>query len=673
MRIIATLLLLISFSNYAQEFKFKDVSKAELEEKFHPKDSTASAAVLYENGYLTMRYDDGWLYELEVTKRVKIYNSEGYDYATVEIPYYYGNTTSGRESIQKTKAYTYNLEGNKIKDEKLRNKDFIDEEVSKNWKKLKFTFPNIKPGSVIEYTYTYASPHIDDFPEWFFQEEIPVNHSVYELVIPGYFGYNEQTKGFQTIKKDIENTIVDISFRVDSQTSSSINNNSAIYSQSGSSSVKAIKYTYQAHDVPKLKNEPFVNNLNNFMTSIKHEISYFKNPSTNAIKEFATNWKKASKNLQKSESFGAELDRTRYFEDDINPILSQSTSADEKINNIFNFVKSHMKWNNYVGIYCSDKLKKVYTERTGNIADINLMLTAMLRYAGLEAHPVLVSTIKNGIPNTTASTENYNYIIAAVELNNQVILLDASNPFTAPNLLPTRCLNWHGRLVRPNGTSKKILLNPTDLSKDNFIMNIKVDESGKISGQMRRQYTNQYAFEYRNNFSAVNQESYVKNLQNALNLNITEYKGDNIKELSKPVIETLSFNIENAVDVIDGNIYMSPLLFLAQKENPFKQNQQERKLPINFTFPKSKKYMINVDIPEGYKVDYIPKPIAIGLPNNNGLYRFNIQKTPTGDLQIIINKDLNQSILSADYYQPLKDFYKNIVNKETDKIVLVRQ
>jgi len=333
-----------------------------------------------------------------------------------------------------------------------------------------------------------------------------------------------------------------------------------------------------------------------------------------------------------------------------------------------------MSWNDYLGIYCSDKLKKVYQERTGNIADINLMLTSMLRYAGFKAHPVLVSTIQNGFPSQFVSTENYNYIIAAIELeNNKVLLLDASNPYTAPNLLPTRCLNWHGRLVRPNGTSKQIELNPSSASVDNFIMNIELDASGKITGQMRRQYTNQFAFEYRNYYSSADPKDYVNKLQNALKVNITDYKSDNVKNLTKPVIETLSFYAENAVDVINGNIYLSPLLFLAQKENPFKQDQKERKLPINFTFPKTKKYMINVNIPDGYTIDYMPEPKAIALPNNKGVYRFNIQKTPTGDLQIIVKKEFKQSILSSDYYQPLKDFYKNIVDKETDKIVLVKQ
>jgi len=221
MRKLFLLIILYSISLNAQEFEFKEVTKAELQEKFHPQDSTAPAAVLYEKGYLTMRYDDGWNYHLEVTKRVKIYNSEGFDYATVEIPYYYGSKTESRENVKSIKAYVYNLEGNKIKDEKLRNGDIIDEETTELWKKIKFTFPNVKAGSVLEYKYTYVSPHIDEFPRWNFQDEIPVNHSFYELILPQYFGYNENSRGFHTITKNVENIVTNVNFRVDNQAMSS--------------------------------------------------------------------------------------------------------------------------------------------------------------------------------------------------------------------------------------------------------------------------------------------------------------------------------------------------------------------------------------------------------------------------------------------------------------------
>lgn len=487
---------------------------------------------------------------------------------------------------------------------------------------------------------------------------------MFELVILEYFGYKERVKGFHKIDRQVENISTKLNMSL---------SNTATKSKRESMNKNAVKKTYIAKDIPKLKDEPFVNNHKNFITSIGHELSYYINTDTNTSKDFSTTWEDVSLTLQKSKSFGKELDENKYYKADIDNILSQPSSSEEKISKIFNFVKTQVKWNEYNSIYCSEKLKNIYEERTGNIADINLMLTSMLRYAGFEANPVLVSTINNGIPRFTASTTDFNYVIAAVELENEnYILLDATNPYTTYNVIPTKCLNWYGRLVREDGTSAQIDLNPTTLSKDNFIMDIKIDKDGSVTGQMRRQYTNQYAYNYRTSYIATNEDEYINKLENEIGIIIENYKIQNIKNLSKPVVETISFTKQDAVDIINENIYLSPLLFLAQKENPFKQDQKERKLPIDFTFPKSQKYLINIDVPEGYKIDYIPEPIAVGLPDGKAVYKFNIMKTPNETLQIIVNQDFNQSILPKEYYEPLKEYFKNIVQIETDKIVLVK-
>lgn len=91
--------------------------------------------------------------------------------------------------------------------------------------------------------------------------------------------------------------------------------------------------------------------------------------------------------------------------------------------------------------------QKAYTDKTGNVAEINLMLTSMLRYAGLEANPVLISTRSNGIayyPTIAA----FNYVVSAVDISGELVLLDATEKYSNINVLPFRDLNWIGRLVK---------------------------------------------------------------------------------------------------------------------------------------------------------------------------------------------------------------------------------
>lgn len=658
--VLKLILFLTCINLFGQEFKFKNISKDDLLEKFHPEDSTATAATLWEKGELKIGYENGFVYDLEVTKRVKIYSKEGFEYATISIPFYEGKSNMDREKITGLKAFVYNLENGKIEDEKLKKQDFLEEKTSEYWSQIKFTFPNLKSGTIIEYTYRLTSPHYSELPRWNFQDEIPVNYSSYNLIIPRMLGYNEQQRGFHNIQRNVE--VVKSTFRFSAD-------NGTQKSRSGTGKTESKSYEYIATNVPKLKDEPFVNNLDNFITSVKHELSFTQIEGA-PLRQYSTTWPEISKGLQKSESFGEQIDDTKYYDEDLKPIIQNSTTDEDLMLNIFDFVKKNIKWNGYKGIYTSEKLKKIYKEKTGNIADVNLMLTSMLRYAGLDANPVLVSTISHGIPGNFVSRKDYNYIISSVNLNGENLLLDASSLYSAPNILPTRCINWFGQIIKPNGTAEQISLLPEETSGDNFILNLKLNEDSSVEGEMRRQYTSHLAYLYRVRYTKTDREEYIEEKENDYEIDIIDYSNENIDKLSDAVIETMSFKKENAADVIDGTIYFSPLLFLATKENPFKQDQKERKLPIDFTFPTSSRYIINLEIPEGYAIDYLPESAAVAIPQQKAVFRYNIQKSRPGNIQIMVSEEIKTAILPDDYYLALKDYFSQVVSKETDRIVL---
>src|SRR5690606_27200670 len=116
------------------------------------------------------------------------------------------------------------------------------------------------------------------------------------------------------------------------------------------------------------------------------------------MKTYSTTWEDVSKGIYEVDSFGSELTRSNYFEDDLNKILSGVSTSEEKISRIFSFVVNKMSWNNYTGYYTNEGVKEAYKKGSGNVADINLMLVAMLRKANLNANPVLVSTKDHGMP-----------------------------------------------------------------------------------------------------------------------------------------------------------------------------------------------------------------------------------------------------------------------------------
>lgn len=630
------------------DYKYGKVSKEELEEKQHPLDPNAGAAVLYHSAHLTMSYDRGFWYHLEIKKRIKIYNKLGYDKAIIDLPFYYGTATKDRENITKIKAETYNLVDGKEQSERIKNSDIFEEEINTNWHTKKFTLPNIQDGSIIEFTYTYTSPHINQLPRFNFQEDIPVNQVFYQVEVPEFIGYKELYRGFHKIDRE--------SKQYDGELP-------------GYGLSKITTYKYLAQAVPKLKDEPMVNNLENFRTSIEHELSFLVLPGNAQPQQITTTWEAIATNLQKSEKFGQELDRAKYFEEDIDEVLKQSLDPVQRIYNIHNYVKNRMKWNKKYGIFSSGNLKRSYQEQTGSVADINLMLTAMLRYAGFYANPVLVSTRSNGIP-ISVTTAGFNYVVCAVKHQEQFILLDATSPYSLPDILPERSLNWFGRMIDPNGFSEQIDFMPSTVSNQRINLSYSIDESGKVSGKYRCQYDNHLALKYRINFTDANKESYVSFMENNYKgVNIEEYKEENVKDLSRPVMESFSFTTDEAIDVVDDKLFIKPLLFLSQEENPFKQD--ERAFPIDFTYPVTSRFLITIKIPEGYKVDWIPESTTLALPNNAGSFAYQCQQSGNS-IQLSVTRSINSPVLPESYYAAIKELYNQVVEKETESIVLIK-
>jgi len=290
-----------------------------------------------------------------------------------------------------------------------------------------------------------------------------------------------------------------------------------------------------------------------------------------------------------------------------------------------------------------------------------------LRHAGFTANPVLISTRSNGIalfPNRSA----FNYVISAVEYNNSLILMDATEKLSSPNILPEGDLNWSGRLIRKDGTSNNVDLMPTTLSNQNTNLLYSVDKNGEINGKIRRQLTGQLALDFRQNKLQINKETYLENLENNNNkIEISEYVRENDLDLSKPIVESYTFKSKNDTEVIDNKIYLNPLLFFTTTINPFKQ--EVREYPIDFGYPIEHKYNVSVEIPEGFQMESIPKPVALATENGSLNFRY-IIGTNGNKIQIQLTTTVKEAIFQSNLYDMLKDFFAKNISKENEKIVL---
>ncbi len=645
------LLVLFLTNTFSQEIKFGKVSQEELEEKVYPLDSTAEASYLYKKRRTYFEYDSrlGFRVVSEIHQRIKIYTKEGFNQATKLIAYYKPETGE-QERISGLKANTYYLENGKIVKLKLSKKDVFDTRIDKYQGQKKITYPGVKEGAILELKYktvlpfTYIRPVV-------YQFGIPVKELEIQIEIPEYYMFNKRSKGYFSlaVKKSTKNGKIDFgpNDMVDYVTNINL---------------------FEGKNIPALKDdEPYSGNINNYKGGLEFELAGTRFPNS-MIKNYATSWEDISKQIYKSPFFGGQLKSQNFFKDDLDALLQDAKSDDEKISLIYNYVKSKVVWNDYLSKYTDNGIKKAYKEGKGNVADINLLLTSMLRYANLDANPVLVSTKSNGIP-LFPTLNGYNYVITKVNLSNSHILLDATEKYAVENVLPTRCLNWVGREVFDNGASNIVNLIGKTPTKETNTLYVNINDDLSVNGMLRTSLADFVAYSYRKRKNVLKEEELIEEIEEDYNVEVEDFKVQNKDNIYKNILRSFKFDAEDVIEELNGKLYITPLFFLAETDNVFKA--KERSYPVDFILPWQDKTTASMNIPEGYTIESIPEAMAIGLPNNFGVFKYQVV-SGNGKIKVTSILQMNENLIGPQYYDSLKEFYKQLVAKQIEKIVLVK-
>lgn len=653
---IALFLLLMVSVVKAQELKLGKVTIAELEEKQYPKDTAAVAAILYKKGrtFFTYNVKTGFAANHEFTFRIKIYKKEGLGWANFEVPYYIGYEKLKEDYLSFNDAVTYNLEGGIIVKTKLNNEGSFKTKIDENWKKASISMPNVKVGSIVEFSFLLKSENIVKFPVYDIQYAIPVKYSEYRTEVPEYYIYKTLLKGYVDVQSESK------------YENGSVNYNNE-YNQSNTMRYKQINSSYIAKEVPAIKEEEYVDNLKNYKSSIHNELERTRFPES-PVKDYAITWEGVAKTIFESKDFGGQLKESSFLINDLGLILKDIDSKEERLKVVFKFVQEKMNWNNKYGYYTDKGVVKAYADRTGNIAEINFILISMLRLSGISADPVLISTLEHGVPVFPSRTD-FNYVVAMAEIDGKQILLDATHNYTTQNILPLNTLNWKGRLIKQDGTSFEINLVPTTPSVVNYNLSAKVDASGEISGEIKSRKSNYEAYKFRDKYAGMNSDTYIEKLEDLYSgIEISKYTIVNKNaDLLKPVDESFAFKSTNQSEIIGEEIFLSPMLFFALHKNPFVQDK--RKMPIYFGYPILNKYNISIEIPEGYQVEFLPKGINLSTGDGSFAFKYFLEKNENR-IQIVVQSETKNAVVSAEDYLMLKDFYQQIMDKQKEKIVL---
>lgn len=661
------ILALLNTGIQAQDFRFGKVSKEEALEKAHPVDKDANAAVLYRsvNTYYEFKSSTGFTLITDVHERIKIYNKDGFDWANHEVKYY--KNSSNREKISSIKGSTYNLINGKLEEERLKKNGIFEEDVSKYQISTKFTMPAVTEGSVIEYQYTLRSPFMYTIDDIRLQYTIPINRLEASVRIPEFLNYKRHSNPRSSVHFRVDETKKNFSYNItstDRGTNTGLTGIPTTTTQTSNLSFFENVYSINHDAIPALKIESHVDYLSNYAAFIKWELQFTKFPNSK-IENFSQTWEAVAKSIFNEGGYEKELNRTSYFEKDLAQLLAGETDPLIKAQKIYYFVKSKVKWNSYLGFTAESGGSKVYKDGEGNVGDINIMLTAMLRHAGLNANPVLVSTQNNGVP-LFPTQKGFNYVVAGLQLSTGFFLLDATDENSSFGELPQRARNWNGRILRSAESSDWVDLMPQEQSTTRATLNIAIGNEA-VKGKYFKLMSGLDAKSHRDNFRNINKESYLQFLEKDKgNISITDLETENQSVFGKDIKESYNFELKDAMEVINDKMYLKPMLFMAQSENPFKADQ--RTYPIIFNYPSVRNSTINIMVPEGYEVESLPQSSIVELSSDSGTFKYVVLQNGKF-IRIESILDFKQIVYTPNDYNALKDFYAQIVEKHSEAIV----
>lgn len=648
---ILLILSISSLSTFAQDFNFGNINANDFDFNRNTIDSNANAVVLKEYGKTTLQYDDSngkitLFFQYHV--KIKIFNKEGFTQSNIVIPSY--KDDNNEETIEIVSASTYNLNNGAKEETPLNKKSVFTENRSKYMQLTKFTLPNIKEGSIIEYSYNLRTPLIFNFKQWNFQSDIPKVHSEYQVNIPAIYTYNVSLRGPLKLtdqKAELYKECLRISGR----------------------EIDCSRITYLMKDIPAFIEEDFMTAASNFKAAIYFELA--ETQMLNGSKQSITKtWRDVDYELTSAKNLGSQMKRKDVFKDILPNILQGTTDDLSKAKAIDKYIKRQIRWNNYYGKYSEENIKNVVEMRSGNVADINLSLIAALSAANLDAEAVILSTRDNGTVNSLYPVmSDFNYIVAKVNIGDKSYLLDATEPLLPFGLLPLRCINDKGRVINLKKPSYWIDLKASQKSVTNYVLTGKMTLDGKIKGTILTYTLGYAAFNRRKEIKKYNSvDAYVEKLDEQMpKLSILKQEILNIDSVAEPLTEKYEVKFNLYDGKIEDQIYFNPFMINRIAKNPF--NLNDRTYPIDLGSSSDERITVEITLPEKFELTEKPKDLAIALPEGGG--RYLLKSSLEGD-KIYLTQLLqfNKAIYQPEDYLTLKEFYSRIIqNQKTDLLL----
>lgn len=625
------------------------VTKADLLMKECEFEKNAAAMILFD--FQKTKFEPRYSIYSRVTTekkvRVKIFSEKGFQESNIKIDYSPEGVMINIGDITGV-AYNLNHEGN-IVITKITPEEIFHDNTNKSGKSIRFTFPGIKPGTIIEYSYKYVESNVFSIQPWIQQSTLPVRLSYLELNTPSQYDLEFIVNG----KYPVDTIVKQIRLR--------------------SFQKPELLTIFKSKNLPAFVREPYSTSAKDnmqrihFVVSSATNLSFLFNGQTDTPSNSILRWSFFSRILTTAPSFGEQFNVGIDGTENIIIEAMLKNTVKEKIYYIYDTIKKIMKWNGEIGLVARN-LNKCWKTRMGNNTELNLIMLNLLRKCGVNTSAILTSTRNHGKPNQHfPDFSQFNSTALLVRDEQKIYILDLTSKYSSPSRPPYDIMNRTALIIDTTKEKWVIISDPRPLYKIVSIFNSVIDTNAQLKGESTIAFYD-YAREallFSKDEKVNDEENDQRLLPDLKNLEIWDFEEENKDNSEKPVINKFKFSlsISNA-----GNLYyFNPIPFNNFRNNPFIADR--RTTDIDFGSNQHYFITLNLTIPENMEFESVPKNVLlINSDSTLFLQRNSAFENKSAMFRLIF--EIRLPLFPKEEYPDIKEFYKKAFILMNDQIIL---
>ena len=554
----------------------------------------------------------------------------------IGIPFYFKD---GIETISNLEAITHQPDGSQVRFD-VETTRTVD--LNSRYKIIEFEMPEVQQGSIIEYKYTLERRYIEELPNFYLAHRVPTQEAKLYFRNSDFIRYDAVPLHVEDFELQYEEHRVDTS---NVPLLFTLPRPDPVYIQE-----------WEAEDIPAVDVSSYISSIDDIRAQIKFQISEFGIPR----QPLENSWEIVAAQLLRNRNPYEKIEPYDTLEQMGGEIASSLNSLTTAQDSIYQVVNSSAQFNGVNSVFADGSLTHVLEGEPASQAEINLVLLSMLRGAGIDAKPMLLSGREFGqINKSFPSVFQFNRLLVISEIDGKQYFMDASFPVSLPNLIPIESFNSQGMALTQESYEWIDILPEQSLFDLDIDIEASLSTNGTLSGTLTAQtrgYPSQNIREELESGTPV--PEIIKQTFFEVYSDAEMSSGSlEINPQNRNVVDVVTdFKIPNYAASFRDGIEFRPMIVGYLFRNPFESTQ--RRVPITLDAPEKLSIHYTVDLPDGFVVDEMGETHATSL-QGAALREEYISEGNTVEYSFDI--DISRKEFPADVYSQLRRIYERWV------------